>query len=57
MGWESPSLRLWSEGSDHDVAVESPFGSEVGFGELVPLVTGHERDKEDSMMHTAIEKC
>jgi hypothetical protein len=57
MGWESPSLRLWSEGSDHDVAVESPFSGEVGFGELVPLVTGHERDREDSMMHTAIEKC
>ena len=48
---------FWSMGSDRDVAMESPFGGEVEFGELVPLVMRHGRDGEYSMIHTAIEKC
>jgi hypothetical protein len=48
---------FWSMGSDRDVAMENSFGGEVGFGELVPLVTGHGRDSEDIMMHIAVEKC
>ena len=39
-----------------DVAMESPFGGEVGFSDLVALVMGHGRNREDNMVHTAVEK-